>query len=158
MSDSSSFDRIQAAAAAKAAKKQESVATKYLKKNLTEKLVGPSLDIYEYDALKTNLGSDSGIAAFAASKGIRLDPAITNPKPEKESVEGDPAIIPGFKPSTAEGDNPAVFGYEQNLSLLNAQGNIDTQITKLNSDAAKYMARANHSSAVLGNLVSSFNF
>jgi len=66
-------------------------------------------------------------------------PTLNSPKaPPKQ--DGPPAVIPGFKPSTAKGSTPAVFEYEKALNLLNAQGNINTTIQKLESDAAKYAA------------------
>ena len=66
-------------------------------------------------------------------------PVIDPPKaPPKE--EGPPASIPGFTPSSAEGVTPAVFDYEKALNLINAQGNINTSIQKLESDAQKYAA------------------
>ena len=132
----SAADRLAAANA----KKQKKVETNYLKKNLSVKKVGAVLDIDEYNALKTDLGSDSAIAAFAAGRGIKLDSAITNPKPKEEKPDGDPAVIPGFKPSTAAGDSPAVFDYKKGLDYINAQGNINTAIQKIESDANKYIS------------------
>ena len=126
--------------AAASAKKQKQVEDKYLKKNLSVKKVGAVLDIDEYNDLKTQLGSDSAIADFAAGKGIKLDSAITSPKPTEEKPEGEPAVIPGFKPSEAEGLTPAVFDYEKALGLINAQGNIDTSIKNIEADANKYIS------------------
>ena len=126
--------------AAANAKKRKAVEAKYLKKNLSVKKVGAVLDIDEYNALKTELGSDSAISGFAASQGINLDPEITNPKPKEEKPEGELAVIPGFKPSTAAGDSPAVFDYKKGLDYINAQGNINTNIQKIESDANKYIS------------------
>jgi hypothetical protein len=36
---------------------------------------------------------------------------------------------------------PAEFDYQSALNLVNAQGNIDTQIANLNSDASKYITQ-----------------
>ena len=125
---------------AKQEAKVQKVEKKILKKNLTFKKVGAVLDIDEYNDLKTKLGSDSAIAGFAARKGIKLDSAITNPKPEEEKADGPPAEMPGFTPSTAEGLTPAVFDFERSLSLINAQGNINTNIQKIESDANRYIS------------------
>lgn len=124
----------------KQAAQVQKVENKILKKNLNVKKVGAVLDIDEYNDLKTQLGSDSAIAGFAASKGIKLDSAITNPKPKEEKVDGPPAEMPGFTPSTAEGSTPAMFDFEKALSLTNAQGNINTNIQKIESDANKYIS------------------
>jgi hypothetical protein len=138
----------QAAAAAKkqkkqidaAAKKQARVETKILKKELSVKKVGAVLDVDEFNNLKTKLGSDVRIADFAAARGIKLDPAITNPPAPKENKEGDPANIPGFASSTAEGYSPAVFDYQKGLDYINAQGNINTNIQRIESEANKYVS------------------
>ena len=129
--------------AAKNAKAQKKVQDINLKKNVYTKKVGAFLDLDEFDALKTEFGSDSGIADFAASRGIRLDPAITNPKPKEEKPEGDPAVIPEFKSSIAEGDTPAVFDYKKGLDYINAQGNINTNIQNIESEANKYIGQLN---------------
>lgn len=126
--------------AAKNAKAQKKVEGKILKKNLSVKKVGAVLDLDEFNDLKTQLGSDVRIADFAAARGIKLDPAITNPPVPKEPQEGAPAEIPGFKPSIAEGDTPAVFDYKKGLDYINAQGNINTNIQKIESEANKYIA------------------
>lgn len=126
--------------AAKNAKTRKKVEGKILKKGLSVKKVGALLDIDEFNDLKTQLGSDVGIADFAAARGIKLDPFITNPPAPKEEKEGDPAVIPGFKPSFAEGDSPAVFDYKKGLDYINAQGNINTNIQKLETESNKYIA------------------
>lgn len=128
-------------AVAAAAAQQRHVENRILKKFLTVKKVGAVLDIDEYNTLKTKLGSDRGIAAFAAGRGIKLDPAITNPTSKKEKADGPPAVIPGFTPSTAEGSTPAFFDYQKSLSLLNAQGNIDIKIQKIQTESNKYVAQ-----------------
>ena len=46
---------------------------------------------------------------------------------------------PRFRFSAAEGVTPAEFDYQSASNLLNAQGNIDTQIANINSDAARYV-------------------
>ena len=142
------FNKKQAKKAVSAADKQatkneqarKKVEQNVFKKGLSVKKVGPLLDIDEFNDLKTQLGSDVGIADFAASRGIKLDPAITNPPVPKEGKEGDPAEIPGFKSSIAEGDTPAVFDYKKGLDYINTQGNINTNIRKIETEAEKYIA------------------
>jgi hypothetical protein len=134
------MNKKQAKQAAAAAKKAAKVENKILKKELSVKKVGAVLDIDEFNALKTQLGSDARIASFAASKGIKLDPAITNPPKAPTPKEGAPASIPGFTGSTAEGDSPAVFDYKKGLDYINAQGNINTKIQNIESEANKYIA------------------
>ena len=46
---------------------------------------------------------------------------------------------PRFRFPAAEGVTPAEFDYQSASNLLNAQGNIDTQIANINSDAARYV-------------------
>ena len=46
---------------------------------------------------------------------------------------------PKFRFPKAEGLTPAEFDYQSASNLLNAQGNIDTQIANINSDAARYV-------------------
>jgi hypothetical protein len=107
--------------------------------------VGGTLSFKELDKIKEKLNIKSGVRDKAENLGIKI-------------FDNNKQTVPEFKYSKAEGMYPVEFAYQGNLNLLNAQGNIDTQIAKLNSDAAKYMARTNHSSAVLGSLISSFNF
>jgi len=125
----------------KAAQKRKKVETKYLKRNLTVKKVGLVLDIDEYNNLKTALGSDSAIASFAASRGIKLDSAITNPPKTSSQEKTDLAELPGFAFSDAEGYSPAVFEYQKGLDYINAQGNINTRIQNIQSEADKYVAQ-----------------
>lgn len=141
-------EQKQAAAAAKQAaslaKKQSKTQSKYLKKNLSSKKLGPQLSIDEFTEIKGGSGiPDTAIIDYAKSKGMTIDEAILNPPKPPEKEEGEPAEIPGFKPSDAEGLTPAVFDYEKALNLLNAQGNINTNIQKLESDANKYIAELN---------------
>lgn len=53
----------------------------------------------------------------------------------------------GFEFPGAEGFTPAEFDYQSALNLLNAQGNIDTEIAGINSEASKYIARLQVGSA-----------
>ena len=149
------FNKKQAKKAVSAADKQaakteqarKKVEQNVFKKGLSVKKVGPLLDIDEFNDLKTQLGSDVGIADFAASKGIKLDPVITNPPVPKEEKEGDPAEIPDFKSSTAEGDTPAVFDYKKGLDYINAQGNINTNIRRLETESDNYIAGLQYGAA-----------
>ena len=52
----------------------------------------------------------------------------------------------------------ANFKHQAQLNFINAQGNIDTQIANLHAESAKNIAKINQNTAILGGLVSAFNF
>lgn len=95
------------------------------------KNVGPKLSSSELDRIKERTGASSGIKAQATKQGISLP----------GSGPRERAEVPGYGSSEAEGMFPAVFDYQSALNLVNAQGNIDTQIANLNSDASKYITQ-----------------
>lgn len=93
--------------------------------------VGSKLSSQELERIKEGSDLSGGIKARATKLGISL-PGIGR----RERAE-----VPGYGSSEAEGMFPAVFDYQSALNLVNAQGNIDTQIANLNSDASKYITQ-----------------
>jgi hypothetical protein len=93
--------------------------------------VGNRLSSSELDRIKEKTGVSSGIKAQAKKQGIST-PGI---RPRER------AEVPGYGFSGAGGMFPAEFDYQSALNLVNAQGNIDTQIANLNSDASKYITQ-----------------
>jgi hypothetical protein len=77
--------------------------------------------------IKAELGIKSGVKRTAKDLGIKI----------KSSSSRVPSSL--FGPST--GSTPAEFDFKSALGLVNAQGNIDTQIARLNSEAASNVAR-----------------
>ena len=90
------------------------------------KKVGSKLSSSELARIKEKTGVSGGIRAIAKRQGI--------------SSPGR-AAVPGYGSSEAQGMFPAEFDYQSALNLVNAQGNIDTQIANLNSDASKYITQ-----------------
>ena len=93
--------------------------------------VGPKLSSSELDKIKEKTGVSGGIRAIAKKQGISLP----------GSGPRERAEVPGYGFSGGEGMFPAEFDYQSALNLVNAQGNIDTQIANLNSDASKYITQ-----------------
>ena len=90
---------------------------------------GGKLSSSEFDKIKDKFDvSGKFIRQEARKEGIRL--------PGQGRAE-----LPGYGSSEAQGMIPAVFDYQSALNLVNAQGNIDTQIANLNSDASKYITQ-----------------
>ena len=90
---------------------------------------GGKLSSSEFDEIKDKFDvSGKFIRQEARKEGIRL--------PGQGRAE-----LPGYGSSEAQGMIPAVFDYQSALNLVNAQGNIDTQIANLNSDASKYITQ-----------------
>ena len=99
------------------------------------KKVGTKLGTLEFDKIKERLDvSGRLIKQQAEKKGIIV------------SGQGR-AELPGYGSSEAEseaainGMYPGVFDYTGANNLLVTQGNIDTQIANLNSDASKYITQ-----------------
>jgi hypothetical protein len=90
---------------------------------------GGTLSSSELDKIKEKLNISGGIRDFAKASGIKI------------AGGGGKELGSAFNYSTAEGFTPAEFDYQGALNLVNAQGNIDTQIANLNSDAAKYVSQ-----------------
>ena len=95
------------------------------------KKVGPKLSSSELDRIKEKTGISRGIKAQATKQGLSLP----------GSGPRERAELPGYGSSEAQGMFPAEFDYQSALNLVNAQGNIDTQIANLNSDASKYITQ-----------------
>jgi hypothetical protein len=93
--------------------------------------VGSKLSSSELDRIKEKTGISRGIKAQATKQGLSLP----------GSGPRERAEVPGYGSSEAEGMFPAEFDYQSALNLVNAQGNIDTQIANLNSDASKYITQ-----------------
>jgi hypothetical protein len=90
---------------------------------------GGKLSSSEFDKIKDKFDvSGKFIRQEARKEGIRL--------PGQGRAE-----LPGYGSSEAQGMFPAEFDYQSALNLVNAQGNIDTQIANLNSDASKYITQ-----------------
>lgn len=104
---------------------------KGLKKELSK--VGNKLSSSELNKIKDKLGISSGVKSSAKDLGIKIGGGGGG---NKGSVE-----IPGFSYSESAGFTPAEFDYQSALNLVNAQGNIDSQIAGINSEAAKYVAQ-----------------
>ena len=93
--------------------------------------VGSKLSSSELDRIKEKTGISRGIKAQATKQGLSLP----------GSGPRERAEVPGYGSSEAGGMFPAEFDYQSALNLVNAQGNIDTQIANLNSDASKYITQ-----------------
>jgi hypothetical protein len=86
--------------------------------------------------LKAELGIKGGVKSAAKDLGIKI-------KGSSSSSSGPFSPVPSSSSSfgSSTGFTPAEFDSRSALNLVNAQGNIDTEIGKLNSDAAKSVAR-----------------
>ena len=93
--------------------------------------VGSKLSSSELYKIKEKTGVSGGIRAIARQQGISTP----------GSGPSERAEVPGYGSSEARGMFPAEFDHQSALNLVNAQGNIDTQIANLNSDASKYIAQ-----------------
>ena len=91
--------------------------------------VGGKLSSSEFDKIKERLDvSGKLIRQQAKREDIRL--------PGQSRAD-----LPGYGSSEAQGMFPAVLDYNALIGSINAQGNIDTQIANLNSDASKYITQ-----------------
>ena len=80
--------------------------------------------------LKEKFGIEGGIRSIAKDLGVKI----------KSGGGGSPASPFEFSFSDAQGFTPAEFDAQSALNLVNAQGNIDTQIANINSQASRYIA------------------
>lgn len=96
------------------------------RKKLLEALrnVGPNLGQKELDRLRDRFGG--GVRAAAEDLGLNI--RLNSPS------------LPDFSFFGEEGFTPAEFDYQSALNLVNAQGNIDTSIANINSQAAQAVA------------------
>jgi hypothetical protein len=84
--------------------------------------------------IKAKLGIQSGVKAAAKDLGVRIKgSAASAPKPAPKPVSPSP-------PKSPSGLTPAEFDFKSALNLVNAQGNIDSQIARLNSEASRNVA------------------
>jgi hypothetical protein len=81
--------------------------------------------------IKAELGIKGGVKAAAKDLGIKI----------KGSSGKSSSPVPSASFGSSTGSTPAEFDFRSALNLVNAQGNIDTEIGKLNTDAAKSVAR-----------------
>jgi hypothetical protein len=88
--------------------------------------------------LKAELGIKGGVKSAAKDLDIKI-------KGSSSSSSRPSSPVPSFSSSSSfgssTGSTPAEFDYRSTLNLVNAQGNIDTQIARLNSEAASNVAR-----------------
>jgi hypothetical protein len=101
-------------------------------KQLQKALAGKSsIGQKAIDKIKAELGIKGGVKSAAKDLGIKI----------KSSAGGSSSPVPFSSFGSYTGSTPAEFDFRSALNLVNAQGNIDTEIGKLNSDAAKSVAR-----------------
>jgi hypothetical protein len=105
--------------------------SKKIKKELSK--VGGKLSPKELAKIKGKLGISSGVKSVAKNLGIKIGGG-------GGGGGRSSAGTPGFSYSSSQGFTPAEFDYKSALNLVNAQGNIDSQIAGINSEAAKYVA------------------
>jgi len=84
------------------------------------------------DKIKADLGIKGGVKAAAKDLGIGIKGSSS-----RDAFSGIPSSSFGL----SGGSTPAEFDYKSTLNLVNAQGNIDTQIARLNSEAASNVAK-----------------
>jgi hypothetical protein len=84
--------------------------------------------------IQADLGIKGGVRSAAKDLGINIKVGSS-----RSSGSGG-ANVPSSSFSSATGLNPAVFDYQAASNLLNQQGNIDTQIANINSDASRYIS------------------
>jgi hypothetical protein len=84
--------------------------------------------------IKADLGIKGGIKSAAQNLGIKIKSGSSG------SSKSGGASVPSSSFSSESGLNPAAFDYRSALNLVNAQGNIDTQIANINSDASRYIS------------------
>jgi hypothetical protein len=101
-------------------------------KQLQKALAGKSsIGQKAIDKIKADLGIKGGVKAAAKDLGIKI----------KSSAGGSSSPVPFSSFGLSGGSTPAEFDYKSTLNLVNAQGNIDTQIARLNSEAASNVAK-----------------
>ena len=101
--------------------------------------VGGKLSSSEFDKIKERLDvSGKLIRQQAEIKGVRLPGS--GPR-EEETTSGSDVAKEDRQFYKATGMYPSQFDAQAALNLVNAKGNIDTQIANLNSDASKYITQ-----------------
>ena len=84
--------------------------------------------------IQADLGIKGGVRSAAKDLGINIKSGSSG------SSGSGGASVPSSSFSSESGLNPAVFDYQSALNFLNPQGNIDTQIANINSDASRYIS------------------
>jgi hypothetical protein len=103
-------------------------------KKLQKALAGrSSIGQKAMDKIKADLDIKGGIRSAAKDLGIKIKGS--------SSSSGPFSPVPSSSFGSYTGSTPAEFDYKSTLNLVNAQGNIDTQIARLNSEAASNVAR-----------------
>jgi hypothetical protein len=111
-------------------------------KQLQKALAGrSSIGQKAIDKIKADLGIKGGIRSAAKDLGIKI-------KVSSSSSSGPSSPVPSSSFGSSTGSTPAEFDFKSTLNLVNAQGNIDTQIAKLNSEAASNVAKIKSGSDV----------
>ena len=104
-----------------------------------ENKIGGKLSSSELGKLKEKFGvSGKFIKQEAEKKGIRLPGSGSR---EEETTSGADVAKADRQFYKATGMYPTEFDAQATLNFINAQGNIDTQIANLNSDASKYITQ-----------------
>jgi hypothetical protein len=81
--------------------------------------------------IKAELGIKGGVKSAAKDLGIKI----------KSSSGKSSSPVPSSFFGSSTGSTPAEFDFRSALNLINAQGNIDTEIARLNSEAASNVAK-----------------
>jgi hypothetical protein len=101
-------------------------------RRLQEALAGrTSIGPKGIEKIKADLGIKGGVKSAVRDLGINI---------RSGSSRSGGSSVPSFNFSSGTGLNPAVFDYQAASNLLNQQGNIDTQIANINSDASRYIS------------------
>jgi hypothetical protein len=87
--------------------------------------------------IKRDLDIKSGVREAARNLGIKIK---TGSDGSTRSGGSSRASVTSPSFSRERGLTPAVFDYQAASNLLNQQGNIDTQIANINSDASRYIS------------------
>jgi hypothetical protein len=116
--------------------------SKKKQKQLQQALAGrSSIGQKAIDKIKADLGIKGGVKSAAKDLSIKI-------KGSSSSSSGPFSPVPSSSFGSSGGSTPAEFDYKSTLNLINAQGNIDTQIAKLNSEAASNVAKIKSGSDV----------
>jgi hypothetical protein len=106
-------------------------------KKLQKALAGrSSIGQKAMDKIKADLDIKGGIRSAAKDLGIKIKGSSSSSSSSKPS-----SPVPSSSFGSSSGSTPAEFDFKSTLNLVNAQGNIDTQIAKLNSEAASNVAK-----------------
>jgi hypothetical protein len=90
------------------------------------------------EKIKRDLDIKSGVREAAKNLGIKIR---TGSDGSTRSGGSSRASVTSPSFSSERGLSPAVFDYQAASNLLNQQGNIDTQIANINSEASRYISQ-----------------